>query len=65
MSKNVVSPNQYGSFMIWFTLFVYLVDYFLKAKNPGRNFLQWYYATIFIYVIFFNIIIIFWGASSS
>ena len=65
MSKNVVSPNQYGSFMIWFTLFVYLVDYFLKAKNPGRNFLQWYYATIFIYVIFLNIIIIFWGASSS
>ena len=54
MSKNVVSPNQYGSFMIWFTLFVYLVDYFLKAKNPGRNFLQWYYATIFIYVIFFK-----------
>ena len=45
--------------MIWFTLFVYLVDYFLKAKNPGRNFLQWYYATIFIYVIFFNIIIVF------
>ena len=34
--------------MIWFTLFVYLVDHFLKAKNP------WYYATIFIYVIFFQ-----------
>lgn len=65
MSKNVVSPNQYGSFMIWFTLFVYLVDYFLKAKNPGRNF----YSGItqqFLFMSFsFNIIIIFWGASSS
>lgn len=40
MSKNVVSPNQYGSFMIWFTLFVYLVDYFFKTKNPGRNFFK-------------------------
>jgi len=55
MSKNVVSPNKYGSFTAWYGSHyssIYL-GYVLKAKNPGRNFLQWYYATIFIYVISF------------
>ena len=41
------------SFGSEFLLCLKKVDYFLKAKNLGRNFLQWYYATIFIYVIFF------------